>query len=272
MGKNKKEKFNIKKYIPNALSISRIPLTILFPILYTAGFVPLSITLFAIACITDMFDGKLARRWKVESEFGRVADTIGDKVLIASVLILGILNLSLSTFGNIGMSLLLAGEIAIASVSTFSKFIKKRKVHTAMIGKVKTAALMTNLVTLFFASYANLNILSNIASLLSFPIFATQVATFIQYLKIALEKENEITSIEDDNSDIKNEDIQDNILESKNKKLSLEKEDLNNQQIKILKDIRNSLNKVENDKQNFDEKSKKIGQKILKHDKNNGNK
>lgn len=42
----------------------------------------ISIALFIIAATTDWLDGYLARRWKVESVFGRIMDPFCDKVLI----------------------------------------------------------------------------------------------------------------------------------------------------------------------------------------------
>ncbi len=41
-----------------------------------------SIVLFIFAAITDLLDGYLARKWKVESKFGRIMDPFCDKVLI----------------------------------------------------------------------------------------------------------------------------------------------------------------------------------------------
>jgi len=45
------------------------------------------ITLFLFAVITDFFDGFLARRWNVVSDFGRMIDPIADKLLVAGCLI-----------------------------------------------------------------------------------------------------------------------------------------------------------------------------------------
>lgn len=43
---------------------------------------PLAIMIFITAALTDMLDGHLARRWKVESQFGRIMDPVCDKVLV----------------------------------------------------------------------------------------------------------------------------------------------------------------------------------------------
>jgi CDP-diacylglycerol--glycerol-3-phosphate 3-phosphatidyltransferase len=37
---------------------------------------------FALAGVTDQVDGWLARRWRVESEFGKVADPLADRLMI----------------------------------------------------------------------------------------------------------------------------------------------------------------------------------------------
>jgi len=43
--------------------------------------------IFALAAITDRFDGELARRWGLVTAFGTIADPIADKALIGSALI-----------------------------------------------------------------------------------------------------------------------------------------------------------------------------------------
>lgn len=44
-------------------------------------------TLFALAAVTDFFDGFLARRWKTESTFGAFLDTTADKLLVTASLL-----------------------------------------------------------------------------------------------------------------------------------------------------------------------------------------
>jgi len=76
--------------IPNALTIARFALIPLFVALmvqaghqasWPAGVV------FGIAGITDQVDGFLARRWHVESRFGRLADPLADRLMIDSAVI-----------------------------------------------------------------------------------------------------------------------------------------------------------------------------------------
>ena len=48
---------------------------------------PAAATLFAIAAITDYFDGRLARRWKQTTTLGNFLDTTADKLLVSGVLV-----------------------------------------------------------------------------------------------------------------------------------------------------------------------------------------
>src|SRR5919204_6916321 len=44
--------------------------------------------LFGVAGVTDQLDGWLARRWRVESEFGKYADPLADRLMIDAAVIL----------------------------------------------------------------------------------------------------------------------------------------------------------------------------------------
>jgi CDP-diacylglycerol--glycerol-3-phosphate 3-phosphatidyltransferase len=77
--------------LPNALTIARLLLIPIFVVLmlsaegghsWAAGVV------FGIAGITDQVDGFLARRWRVESDFGRIFDPLADRLMIDAAVIL----------------------------------------------------------------------------------------------------------------------------------------------------------------------------------------
>jgi len=78
--------------IPNALTILRLALIPVFVVLVLrsdGGHSWAAAVVFALAGITDQIDGWLARRWRVESEFGKVADPLADRLMIdAAVLLL----------------------------------------------------------------------------------------------------------------------------------------------------------------------------------------
>ncbi len=81
----------MKKHIPNILTVARMVLTIViivcFIVLERYQFYWI-FGLFVVAVLTDYFDGMLARRWKVESTFGKVFDSLIDKILILSILMM----------------------------------------------------------------------------------------------------------------------------------------------------------------------------------------
>jgi len=95
-----------KVHIPNLLTLGRVVLAWVFVILLSyvqprilspqpsgadrlgevaqqgTGLLIAATVVFIIAAITDALDGHLARKWKVESKFGRIMDPMADKLLI----------------------------------------------------------------------------------------------------------------------------------------------------------------------------------------------
>ena len=77
--------------LPNALTVGRLLLIPVFVVLmlqadgghsWPAGIV------FGIAGVTDQIDGYIARRWRVESEFGRILDALAVRLMIDAAVIL----------------------------------------------------------------------------------------------------------------------------------------------------------------------------------------
>ena len=83
-----------KKNIPNLLTMLRLVLAAVFFVLlafYQFGneqvaLIISALALFIIAALTDALDGYYARKWQVESKFGRIMDPFCDKVLIIGAL------------------------------------------------------------------------------------------------------------------------------------------------------------------------------------------
>src|SRR5690349_5718337 len=82
----------VYRQIPNALTILRFALVPVFVVLMATadeGHSWAAGILFGVAAVTDQVDGWLARRWHVESEFGKYADPLADRLMIdAAVLLL----------------------------------------------------------------------------------------------------------------------------------------------------------------------------------------
>src|ERR671928_2258665 len=77
--------------LPNALTIARLVVIPVFAAVVLAAdggrSWPAAI-LFGAAAITDQIDGFLARRWHVESAFGKIADPLADRLLIDIAVVL----------------------------------------------------------------------------------------------------------------------------------------------------------------------------------------
>jgi len=77
--------------IPNVLTLARlavIPVFIALVLSSEGGHSWPAAILFGAAAVTDQIDGWLARRWRVESAFGKIADPLADRLLIDSAVIL----------------------------------------------------------------------------------------------------------------------------------------------------------------------------------------
>ena len=71
--------------LPNKLTVSRIVLTFIFMFfVFSRGIAAkyLALFTFGLACLTDFLDGYIARKRKLENDFGRLMDPIADKILI----------------------------------------------------------------------------------------------------------------------------------------------------------------------------------------------
>ena len=81
----------MRRQIPNALTIGRIVLIPVYVWLITTcdgGRSWPAAIVFGVAGVTDQVDGYLARRWRVESPFGKIADPLADRLMIDAAVIL----------------------------------------------------------------------------------------------------------------------------------------------------------------------------------------
>lgn len=110
------------KRIPNILSVSRIVLGL--PLLLVEVMTMPFWVLYAIAGMTDMLDGFLARRWGVESKFGARLDSLADFVYVLTV------GYKLFPWLKLPTALwMMIGVIALVKVSNaLSSYVVKHKI------------------------------------------------------------------------------------------------------------------------------------------------
>lgn len=98
--------------LPNKLTISRvvmIPVFILFFYLNFTGHYFVALAVFAIASLTDLFDGKIARKYNLVTNLGKFLDPIADKVLVLSALVVFLTVPELFTANLGGWAVIVAG-------------------------------------------------------------------------------------------------------------------------------------------------------------------
>ena len=126
--------------IPNILTIGRI---IIVPFFVLAFYLPgfygdlTAFALFIVASFTDFLDGMLARMFKEESKLGELLDPIADKIIVATALILLVMNETIRDYEVIAAIIILTREIIISGLR---EFLAKGKVNLPVsnLAKLKT--------------------------------------------------------------------------------------------------------------------------------------
>lgn len=179
------------KNLPNILTIVRI---LIIPILVLSFYIPgifaniIAATLFAIASITDYFDGYFARSLKAQSNFGRCLDPIADKlvVIVAIVMLIGYSEKSLWIM--VPGLIIICREVLVSGLREFLAEIKI-SVPVSNLAKYKTGFQMTAITILLLgesgASYTFRYLLGGISEL-GIKIFLVGVVVYIGKILFAL--------------------------------------------------------------------------------------
>jgi len=137
--------------IPNALTIMRI---LLIPVLVAVFYLPferhllVAAGIFAVAAITDWFDGYLARRLGQMTKFGAFLDPVADKLMVAVALVLLVERHDTILF-TLAACVIIGREIVVSALREWMAELGKRtSVAVSYVGKVKTAFQMLAIIGL----------------------------------------------------------------------------------------------------------------------------
>lgn len=156
--------------IPNKLTMARM---LLIPVYVALVFIEvdtfayfndfLAVLIFGIAAFTDFLDGKLARKWNMVTDFGKLFDSAADKLLCGSALILLIYVFSVVcplTFISETPAFLIILTLFVVLIicremfmTAFRSVAASRNIIIAadMPGKIKAAAQMFGIVVIMLA-------------------------------------------------------------------------------------------------------------------------
>lgn len=84
---NMKDLFQGWNTIPNWLSFIRIALIPVFAVLFVQGHQLVAVIIMILAALTDLFDGKIARKFNQVSNLGKLLDPIADKLSQMAIVI-----------------------------------------------------------------------------------------------------------------------------------------------------------------------------------------
>lgn len=173
--------------IPNLLTVLRVAL---IPVFILFFYLPLSWSywaasgVFALAAVTDWFDGYLARRWEQSTPFGAFLDPVADKLMVAVALVLLV-----EEHANLWLTLpaviIIGREIVVSALREWMAEVGARaQVAVSNLGKWKTAAQMLALVILL-ANPPQLTVWVGLGYVLLLVSAALTLWSMLQYLLAA---------------------------------------------------------------------------------------
>lgn len=140
--------------VPNVLTISRIPLTVLLCLFIDLRIWPAALVTFVVAALTDWIDGWWARKFNQLSTFGRVFDPLTDKILLGSAFIF-LIRIPDSAMEAWMVAVIIGRELLITGVRGYVESLGK-KFGADWFGKLKTILQCVWLVAvLFYLSIQN---------------------------------------------------------------------------------------------------------------------
>ncbi len=114
--------------LPNILTISRMAMIPLFALFFYLGFTAhffVALAVFAVASLTDLLDGRIARKYGLVTNLGKFLDPIADKALVSTAFILMLTRPERFLFGlgdwaviaaGCGVAIIIAREIIVSGL------------------------------------------------------------------------------------------------------------------------------------------------------------
>ncbi len=99
----------------------------------------LALAIFAVAGVTDFFDGYLARAWNQQSSLGRMLDPIADKLLVAASLLMLVADRAVTSWSIWAAIVILCREILVSGLREFLAELRV-SVPVTRVAKWKTTA------------------------------------------------------------------------------------------------------------------------------------
>jgi CDP-diacylglycerol--glycerol-3-phosphate 3-phosphatidyltransferase len=169
--------------LPNKLTLFRVILIPFFVFFLLAPYFEgygnyIALAIFIVASLTDMLDGKIARKYNLVTDFGKFMDPLADKLLVCSALI-GLVELELLpawiVIIIIAREFIISGFRLIASDNGIV-------IAASYWGKFKTVFQMFMVIVLILNQYLENPVLSVIGTILIVVATLLTVISLIDYI------------------------------------------------------------------------------------------
>ena len=134
--------------LPNILTMLRIILIPVFMGVLYWGFPGadyIALAIFIIASLTDLLDGKIARKYNLVTDFGKFADPLADKMLVTAAMLWFV---EIGQMPAWALLIVVVREFAVSGLRMIASD-KGRVIAAGWSGKVKTASTMVCIVLMF---------------------------------------------------------------------------------------------------------------------------
>ena len=109
--------------LPNKLTVMRMVLIPFMMFFYLATFIPhgigkiVALVIFVVAALTDLLDGKIARKYNLVTNLGKFLDPIADKILTAAALFMIMADGTIpAPYGVIVVTIIIAREFMVSAL------------------------------------------------------------------------------------------------------------------------------------------------------------
>ena len=137
--------------LPNLLTLIRLFLVPVYIVVFAQGEKYAALTVFLVASFTDLLDGRIARKYNLITDFGKLMDPLADKVMVLTAMIsMAIGNSRIPrVIPWAAVIVLFLKELVMVYGS--SKLLKSGVVvYASMIGKVAQCCFIASLVAVYF--------------------------------------------------------------------------------------------------------------------------
>ena len=163
--------------LPNKLTIARIIAVPFFIAAYYLEWHLVAFLIFIAASFTDMLDGKIARKYNLVTNFGKIMDPLADKVLVYSAFCLMVPD----PVPGWMLIIILAREFLVAGVRTVAAS-EGRVIAAAMSGKIKTVLQMVAVCMLLIAPVINTSWFLILGKIVLWAALVMTVISGVQYV------------------------------------------------------------------------------------------